>query len=86
LYWGWLVIINLVAFILFRIDKGQAQRGGQRIPEVTLLVLMLAGGVLGGAAGMLMRPRHKSRKPTFWVILLLAVALHAYVIYQLLGL
>ena len=83
LYWIWLAVVNVVTFAFFRYDKRQAQiSGATRVPEVVLLVLLLAGGVLGGVAGMLMRPRHKTHKPLFWIMLLGATALHAYLFYM----
>ena len=76
----WLVLVNLVTLILYRVDKQQAQRAGRRIPEVTLLALLAAGGVVGGLAGMLLRPRHKTHKLHFWVAILAASVLHAYLL------
>lgn len=83
LYWVWLVVATVVTFAFFRFDKNQAQQAGAtRVPEVILLTLMAIGGVVGGAAGMLMRPRHKTQKPLFWIVLWLAAAMHAYLLYQ----
>lgn len=82
-YWVWLVVVNLVTFAFYRYDKRLAQRqGATRVPEVILLALLIGGGVLGGAAAMLMRPRHKTRKPAFWIVLCVAAALHAYLFYS----
>jgi uncharacterized membrane protein YsdA (DUF1294 family) len=82
LYWVWLIVVNLVTFAFYRYDKRQAQvAGAARVPEVILLALLLGGGVLGGAAGMIMPPRHKTRKPAFWITLCAATALHAYLLY-----
>ena len=76
-YLGWLVVVNVTAFVLFRHDKGQAQRSGaRRVPESRLLTLLLVGGFVGGGLGMMIRPRHKTRKPIFWVVLLAACVLH----------
>jgi uncharacterized membrane protein YsdA (DUF1294 family) len=80
--WVWLALINIITFFVYRFDKGRAQRtGARRVPEVFLLILLLIGGAVGGAAGMLLRPRHKTRKPIFWIVLLLAVALHGYLLF-----
>ena len=82
LYPLWLVVSSIVAFFFFRYDKGQAQRtGAQRVPEVVLLALVLVGGVLGGATGMYMRPRHKTQKPIFVLALLAGAAIQAYSLY-----
>ncbi len=82
LYWIWLAVVNVVTFAFFRYDKRQAQiTEATRVPEVVLLALLVAGGVVGGVAGMVMRPRHKTHKPLFWMVLLGATALHAYWLY-----
>lgn len=83
LYWAWAVVINVVTFLFFRFDKRRAaaQKGETRVPELVLLALVAVGGVLGGLAGMLMRPRHKVHKPLFWVVLVVSAALHAYLLF-----
>ena len=47
-----LAILNILAFILFGIDKFQAIKNKRRIPEATLLGIALIGGALGSIAGM----------------------------------
>ncbi|MGL4649253.1 MAG: DUF1294 domain-containing protein [Caldilineaceae bacterium] len=79
--WGlfpvWLVAVNVITFFLYRYDKGRAQvEGATRVPEVVLLGLTWAGGVLGAAGGMYMQPRHKTQKNTFVITLVLAALLH----------
>lgn len=75
-YPAWLVVANGLALILFRHDKRQAQRAGAtRVPEAILLMLLVAGGAAGGAVGMLLPPRHKTRKPLFWTALIVGTAL-----------
>ncbi len=59
-------IINLLALALFGIDKHRAKHGGQRIPELTLLLVAVLGGSVGAIGGMLSF-RHKTRKPRFSV-------------------
>lgn len=84
-YWVWLIICNLVTFVFFRYDKRQAQRANAtRVPEVVLLGLAVAGGFLGGWLGMFLRPRHKIRKPIFWLVLITGALLHLYLIFAFL--
>lgn len=52
-------------FLVYGYDKVRARRGGRRVTEPALLVLSLAGGALGGWAGMLIL-RHKTRHAIFW--------------------
>ena len=58
--WGillcWLLLINLVTFLVFGVDKWKAKRkerhkGTRRVPERTLLLLSVIGGSVGGASG-----------------------------------
>lgn len=85
-YWIWLLAINVVTFVFFRFDKGQAQRtGAVRVPEIVLLGLMVVGGVVGSAGGMWMRPRHKTQKPVFVMVLVGAILFHAYWLYRTLN-
>ena len=60
----YLIAINFVAFAAFRWDKAQAQRGGWRVRESTLVMLSSVGGLLGALAGRAAF-RHKTRKPGF---------------------
>ena len=82
-YWIWFVAINVATFVYFRYDKRQSRReGATRVPEIVLQGLILAGGVLGGLGGMLLPPRHKTRKIAFWIVLAVATALHLWIIFR----
>lgn len=48
----YLLIINVVAFFLYGIDKLKAKHGKWRISELTLLLSAAAGGSVGAWAGM----------------------------------
>lgn len=59
--WGllacWLVLINLVTFLIFGLDKWKARRKEKnekvrRVPERTLLLLAALGGSVGALLGM----------------------------------
>ncbi len=62
-----LVLLSLVNFILYGVDKSRAKRGKWRIPESTLLSLSLLCGAAGGLLGMLVF-RHKTRHWYFWLV------------------
>lgn len=84
LYWLWLVAANIVAFVLYRYDKAQAQReGGMRVPEIVLIALALLGGVVGATAGMYKRPRHKTQKLMFRAALFIGAAIQAWLLVAL---
>lgn len=60
----YLVIINLIAFLVMYIDKRRAKYGKWRIKEHTLFILALLGGSIGAIAGMYTF-RHKTKKMRF---------------------
>ena len=48
----YLVIINLIAFLLMAMDKSRARKHQWRIPEKTLFLSAIIGGSIGAIAGM----------------------------------
>ena len=50
--WGYLVVINVVTFFLYGIDKWKAKRSKWRIEESTLIWWAVAGGSIGALLGM----------------------------------
>ena len=75
---AWLAAVNVLAFVLFGLDKWFAVRGMCRISERTLFTVALLGGTAGALLGM-SAFRHKTRHKTFTLgmpaILLLQSAL-----------
>jgi len=61
----YLLFLNVVAMAAMAHDKWRALRHARRIPERYLLGLALAGGSLGGWAGMYLF-RHKTHSPKFY--------------------
>ncbi|MBO4765020.1 MAG: DUF1294 domain-containing protein [Bacteroidales bacterium] len=79
----YLLGINLLAFLLFGIDKWKARRDRWRIPEATLLLLAALGGSIGALAGMCVF-HHKTKHKKFAIglpLILLAQVAIAYFIY-----
>jgi uncharacterized membrane protein YsdA (DUF1294 family) len=76
-YLAWLGTWSVATFAAYAIDKSQARRGSWRLPENALHGLAVAGGAIGGWAGML-GLHHKTRHLVFPVIL--AIALTAQVL------
>jgi len=58
------IIINVLTFILFFLDKYLAKNKGNRIPEKVLFVLMLLGGSIGALFSMYLF-RHKTKHVYF---------------------
>lgn len=71
----WYLFWNAVALAAFGLDKGRARAGMWRIPEKTLLALAALGGAAGAALGMKLF-RHKTRKPLFYILVPVFLALH----------
>ena len=80
---AYLVIINIVTFCLYGIDKSAAVKEKWRIPNHVLLGLAAVGGSIGAWAGMYTF-RHKTQKwyytITVPVMLLLQITLIALLI------
>lgn len=60
----YLLIINVVTFTIYGIDKGRARKGQWRVPESALLWLAAAGGSVGACLGMKVW-RHKTLHKKF---------------------
>lgn len=73
---AWIAGWSIPAFAMYGIDKRQAHRGGWRVPETVLHGLALVGGVPGAWAGRAFF-RHKTQKPVFLVVLVVASVLWA---------
>jgi uncharacterized membrane protein YsdA (DUF1294 family) len=78
--WPWVLaaygVAGAVAFAAYGWDKRRAERGGRRVPERTLHLLALVGGFPGAWLGR-RAFRHKTRRPAFLVVIVLAGCLHA---------
>ena len=61
---GYIVLVNLLGFILMWDDKFRARRHAFRIPEATLFMIALIGGSAGVICGMYTF-RHKTKHPRF---------------------
>ena len=72
----YLVIISLVTFLFYGIDKSKAKRDKWRIPEATLIILCFIGGGIGGLLGMKVF-RHKTQHLKFKILVPLSVLLWA---------
>jgi uncharacterized membrane protein YsdA (DUF1294 family) len=74
----WLLVVNLLTYLVYWLDKRRARKGGRRVSENELLGWALVGG--SPAAFWAMRKlRHKTQKTSFklrfWGIVVLQVAL-----------
>ena len=67
--------INIIAFLLYGIDKLKAKHKAWRIPEKTLLGICFLGGFAGAYLGMKYF-RHKTKHEYFRIVIVLSFVLH----------
>lgn len=73
---GYFIVLSLLALVMMKVDKTQAQRRGQRIPEKNLWSVAILGGGIGAYIGMMMF-RHKTRHTNFRIGFLVLAVLDA---------
>ena len=69
------LLINVITFAAYGVDKRKAIRDQWRIPELTLISMAFLGGFIGAPLGMLTF-HHKIRKIKFRILIPVAVILH----------
>ncbi len=78
---SYILLINLLGFLVFGLDKRRAVRHRWRVPEAALLLLAAAGGA-GGELVALLLFRHKTRHKKFsWGLPLLLILQIAALVY-----
>jgi uncharacterized membrane protein YsdA (DUF1294 family) len=81
---GFVLVINVVGFLLMGIDKYKAKKRIWRIPEKVLFLPAILGGAIGVYAGMLFF-RHKTKHWYFMIgvpAILLVEVICAFLIYK----
>lgn len=79
----YLVLINVITFIVYGIDKLKSKRGKWRIPESTLLLLAIVGGSVGAWSGLKVwhhKTQHKKFKYGIPLIIIIQIGLCLYLI------
>lgn len=72
----YLILINLLGFVLYGVDKAKSKGKSRRIPERTLLWVARLGGGLGCWLGMMFF-RHKTKHTRFMILVPLWIVLWA---------
>ena len=78
----YLIIINILSFVLYGIDKLKAIKKKERISEKTLILIGILGGSIGSIIGMNIF-RHKTKKLKFIISLPLILIIHIIVVIYL---
>lgn len=71
----YLLIMNVITFFMYGIDKWKARKNKWRISEATLLVTALIGGSAGALLGMHIF-RHKTKHWKFKILVPLFLIVH----------
>lgn len=76
-YAAYLVLLSIITFVAYGVDKKKAIKGKYRTKEKTLLSLSFLGGAFGGYPAMLIfRHKTKGEHWYFTAINLLGLAIH----------
>ena len=81
-YLIYLMLLTLITFVLYGVDKHRAQNNAWRIPEKVLLGASFIGGAIGGLLSMQLF-RHKTKHWYFTAVNVLGIALHAAILFVL---
>lgn len=87
IYLGLIILMSIITFILYAIDKKRAIKNKWRIKEATLLLSSFLLGSIGGLIGMY-GLRHKTQHWYFVVVNFLSLIIHIFlgvVIYNKIG-
>ena len=82
----YLIVINILGFLVMGLDKHKAKMAERRIPENTLFTFTVLGGGVGTISGMYVF-HHKTKKMKFKVgmplILILEILIFVYFKYMM---
>ena len=76
----YILIINLITLIIFKIDKKRSIKHEYRIKESTLIILSAIGGSIGAILGMNLF-HHKTKKIKFKILIPLTLLIWIYIIF-----
>ena len=80
----YLAVMNILGFALMGTDKSRARNGKWRIRERTLFLFSLLGGSIGTLTGMYVF-RHKTKHWYFYMVMIISLALWAFIIYKVIA-
>ncbi|WP_075967854.1 DUF1294 domain-containing protein [Neofamilia massiliensis] len=78
---SYLLIVNVLTFFLYGLDKFKAKTHRWRIKESTLLFFTIIGGSLGSLFGMFIF-KHKKNKKVFLLVTFLSLLIYTYIFYS----
>lgn len=78
---SYIVMVNIIAFILYGVDKRKAKKNQWRISESNLISIAFIGGSLGALLGILVF-HHKTKHYKFKILIPLFLIIHCFLIYM----
>ena len=75
----YLLIINIITFIIYGIDKYKSIKHKYRISEKTLIILAILGGSFGAFLGMITF-HHKTQKKKFIILIPVILLIWVYIL------
>ena len=78
----YLLIINIITFIIYGIDKYKSIKHKYRISEATLIILAILGGSVGAFFGMITF-HHKTKKKKFIILIPIIMLIWVYILVSL---
>ena len=75
----YLLIINIITFIIYGIDKYKSIKHKYRISEKTLIILAILGGSVGAFIGMIVF-HHKTKKKKFIITIPIILLIWVYIL------
>ena len=81
---AYLLLVNVVTFFTYGIDKYKAKKGKWRISEATLLLMAFWGGSIGAGLGM-KAFHHKTMHKKFYIFIILQLAFAVWFAYKCLA-
>ena len=80
----YIVVINILGFLVMYIDKNKAKKGSYRISEKTIFIIALLLGAIGVYIGMY-KFRHKTKHLSFTVGIPVCIVINILTVYYLIS-
>lgn len=80
LFYWYLIIINIITFLSYGLDKLKAKMKRHRIKETTLLSMSIFGGAFMGFLAMIIF-NHKTKVNRFIIVNLVSILIYIFIIY-----
>lgn len=80
----YIVVMNIIGFLVMYVDKNKAKKGNYRISEKTIFIVSLLLGAVGVYAGMY-KFRHKTKHMAFTIGIPICIVLNLLTVYYILS-